>query len=98
MKGHIQLSEEANGKRIVMNLKPDGEATLFVNDKAFGTYRASWVNEPHHYIVDNVLSRCAKGDEQFDIMMESMLVIIIQRHRQEDVRQVQCFRDPIQTH
>ena len=70
MKGHIQLSEEANGKRIVMNLKPDGEATLFVNDKAFGTYRASWVNEPHHYIVDNVLSRCAKGDEQFDIMME----------------------------
>ena len=56
MKGHIQLSEEANGKRIVMNLKPDGEATLFVNDKAFGTYRASWVNEPHHYIVDNVLS------------------------------------------
>lgn len=70
MKGHIQLSEEANGKRIVMNLKPDGEATLFLNDKAFGTYRASWVNEPHHYIVDNVLSRCAKGDEQFDIMME----------------------------
>ena len=52
MKGHIQLSEEAEGKRIVMNLKPDGEATLFVNDKAFGTYRASWVNEPHHYIVD----------------------------------------------
>lgn len=70
MKGHIQLSEEAEGKRIVMNLKPDGEATLFVNDKAFGTYRASWVNESHHYIVDNVLSRCAKGDEQFDIMME----------------------------
>ena len=70
MKGHIQLSEEANGKRIVMNLKPDGEATLFVNDKAFGTYRAAWVNEPHRYIVDNVLSRCAKGDEQFDIMME----------------------------
>ena len=28
MKGHIQLSEEAEGKRIVMNLKPDGEATL----------------------------------------------------------------------
>lgn len=70
MKGHIQLGEEAVGKRIVMNLKPDGEATLFVNDEAFGTYRASWVNESHHYIVDNVLSRCAKGDEQFDIMME----------------------------
>lgn len=70
MKGHIQLGEEAVGKRIVMNLKPDGEATLFVNDEAFGTYRASWVNEPHHYLVDNVLSRCAKGDEQFDIMME----------------------------
>ncbi len=70
MKGHIQLGEEAARKRIVMNLKPDGEATLFVNDEAFGTYRASWVNEPHHYIVDNVLSRCAKGDEQFDIMME----------------------------
>ena len=45
MKGHIQLSEEANGKRIVMNLKPDGEATLFVNDKALPKQTALFL--PH---------------------------------------------------
>lgn len=70
-KGSITLPEHAKGKRIVMDLKPDGESTLFVNGKSFGTYRASWVDEPHHYVEDNVLSFCAEGGERFDLLMET---------------------------
>ena len=70
-KGSITLPERAEGERIVMDLKPDGESTLFVNGKAFGTYRASWVDEPHHFMEDNVLSFCAKEGEHFDLLMET---------------------------
>lgn len=70
-KGSITLPENAKGKRIVMDLKPDGESALFVNGKSFGTYRASWVHEPHHYVEDNVLSFCAEGGEHFDLLMET---------------------------
>jgi len=70
-RGSITLPERAKGERIVMDLKPEGESTLFVNGKAFGTYRASWVNEPHHFMEDNVLSFCAEGGERFDILMET---------------------------
>lgn len=70
-RGSITLPAEAKGQRIVMDLKPDGESALFVNGKAFGTYRASWVDEPHHFMEDNVLSFCAEGGEQFDLLMET---------------------------
>ncbi|MCI9230080.1 MAG: alpha-mannosidase [Lachnospiraceae bacterium] len=70
-KGSIALPEEAKGQRIVMDLKPQGESALFVNGKSFGTYRASWVNEPHHFMEDNVLSFCAQGGEHYDILMET---------------------------
>lgn len=70
-KGSIALPEEAKGQRIVMDLKPQGESALFVNGKSFGTYRASWVNEPHHFMEDNVLSTCAQGGEHYDILMET---------------------------
>ena len=70
-RGSITLPEQAKGQRIVMDLKPQGESTLFVNGKSFGTYRASWVNEPHHFIEDNVLSTCAEGGERFDLLMET---------------------------
>lgn len=70
-KGSICLPEGAKGQRIVMDLQPEGESTLFVNGKSFGTYRASWVLEPHHYIEDNVLTTCADGGECFEIMMET---------------------------
>ena len=69
-KGNVTLPEYAEGKRIVLNLNPSGESTLFVNDQAFGTYRADWVSEKHHYIEDNILTRSAKAGEQFEIMME----------------------------
>lgn len=70
-RGSITLPAEAKGQRVVMDLKPDGESALFVNGKAFGTYRASWVDEPHHFMEDNVLSFCAEGGEQFDLLMET---------------------------
>ncbi len=70
-RGSITLPAEAEGKRIVMDLKPDGESALFVNGEAFGTYRASWVDEPHHFMEDNVLSLCAEGGERYDLLMET---------------------------
>lgn len=70
-KGSIVLPKEAEGERIVMNLNPDGESALFVNGKAFGTYRASWVDEPHQFMEDNVLSFCAKEGERFEVLMET---------------------------
>lgn len=69
-KGNITLPEGAEGQRIVLDLNPSGESTLFVNDQAFGTYRADWVNERHHYMEDNILSRSAKAGEQYEILME----------------------------
>lgn len=38
--GEAVLSGEAAGERIVLNLAPGGESTLFVNGEPFGTYRA----------------------------------------------------------
>ena len=70
-RGSIVLPEQAKGQRIVMDLRPDGESTLFVNGRTFGTYRASWVHESHHFMEDNVLSFCAEGGEQYDLLMET---------------------------
>ena len=70
-RGSFTLPEGAKGERIVMDLKPDGESALFVNGKAFGTYRASWVYEPHHFMEDNVLCSCAEGGEHFELFMET---------------------------
>lgn len=70
-KGSVVLPKEAEGERIVMNLNPDGESVLFVNGQEFGTYRASWVDEPHQFMEDNVLSFCAKEGERFEILMET---------------------------
>ena len=70
MKGRITLPDEADGKWIVLDLKPQGESTLFVNGKAFGTYRADWISDPHHYIEDNILTSAGKAGDTYDLMME----------------------------
>ncbi len=70
-KGSVVVPECAKGKRIVMNLAPGGESTLFVNGEAFGTYRADWISDEHHYMVDNYLTRDAKPGDRFDILMET---------------------------
>ena len=70
-KGEICLPKECEGERIVLNLKPGCESTLFVNGVPFGTYRADWILEEHHYLVDNTISMCAHPGEKYTIMMES---------------------------
>ncbi len=66
----IVLPKEAVGERIVMNLNPGGESTLFVDGVPFGTRRAESVTYPHHYIVDQTLTKCAQGGEVFELAME----------------------------
>ena len=70
LKGKVTMPDEAAGKRIVIDLNPGGESTVFVNGKAFGNYRADWVREKHHFMVDNFLTREAKAGETFEIMVE----------------------------
>ena len=70
-RGKVVLPAEAEGKRIVMDLRPDGESTLFVNGQEFGTYRASWVSQKHHFIEDNVLSTVAAAGTEYEILMET---------------------------
>ncbi len=70
-KSEFTLPGEAEGKKIVLNLAPGGESTLFVNGKSFGTYRASWLGVKHQFYSDNIVSECAKAGEHFDILMET---------------------------
>ena len=65
------VPEEAKGQRIVLRLAPGGESTLFVNGAAFGTYRADWVTEAHHYYEDNFLCTDAVPGTVYDILMET---------------------------
>ena len=71
MRSKITLPAEAEGKRIVMNLVTGGETTVFVDGKSFGTYRAEWVNTPHHYIVDNCLTRSGEAGHTYDLLLEA---------------------------
>lgn len=70
LRSRVTLPEEAKGQTIVMSLDMGGEATLFVDGRAFGTRRAEWVTVEHHYICDNVLTPCAKPGERFDLLFE----------------------------
>lgn len=66
----VTLPEAAAGERIVLKLGLDTEATLFVNDKAFGTYRADWIDEPHHYMEDNYLTASGVPGQVYEVYME----------------------------
>ena len=70
-KGSVILPKAAEGKRIVMNLDAGGESTVFVNGKAFGNYRAAWVDEPHQFIEDNCLAVSGKEGDTYEILMET---------------------------
>ena len=69
-RGRVCLPEEARGRTIVMQLELGGEATLFVNGRAFGTRRAGWVTVPHHAVCDNILTRCGQPGDRFDLLFE----------------------------
>ena len=71
LRGDIALDERACGQRIVMNLQAGGEATLFVDGEAFGTRRAEWVREAHHYLCDQVLTACGRPGQRFHLLMEA---------------------------
>lgn len=64
------LPEEADGERIVLDLKPGGEAALFLNGREFGTYRAGWVEEKHHFLEDNFITNCAVSGTEYTLYME----------------------------
>nr|WP_308626945.1 glycoside hydrolase family 38 C-terminal domain-containing protein [uncultured Eisenbergiella sp.] len=70
-RGVVRLPDRAQGERIVLHLQPGGESCLFVNGTEFGTFRADWIEEPHHYMVDNTLTRCAAAGDTYEICMET---------------------------
>lgn len=70
LRAEITLPPQAQGKVIVMDLNPGGEATLFVNGSEFGTRRAIWVTVPHHSIQDNILSESGKAGDRFSLLCE----------------------------
>lgn len=67
----VTIPEEAEGRRIVLNLLPGGESTVFVDGREYGTYRADWVRQPHHFMEDNTLAREAKAGQTYEIYMET---------------------------
>jgi len=71
LRGEIELPKKAAGQMIVMDLRQGGEATVFVDGKAFGTRRAEWVSVPHHYICDQVLTKNAKPGEKHHLLIEA---------------------------
>ncbi|MDO4866112.1 MAG: glycoside hydrolase family 38 C-terminal domain-containing protein [Clostridia bacterium] len=71
MRGRVVLPEAAVGKRVVMNLNTGGETTVFVDGRSFGTYRAPWIQYPHHYIVDNCLTPGGEAGRAYDIVLEA---------------------------
>ena len=70
-RGDIRLDERAEGKPIVMDILTGGEATVFVNGEVFGTRRAEWVTERHHYICDQVLTPCGQAGDTFHLLLEA---------------------------
>ena len=71
MHGKVTLPPEAAGKRINMNLLTVGETTVFVDGQSFGTYRADWVETPHHFLVDNCLTVSGEAGRTYDILLEA---------------------------
>lgn len=69
--GDVHLTERAAGERIVLDLKPGGESTLFVDGQEFGTYRADWIAKSHHYLVDNTIAINAQPGKSYQIAMET---------------------------
>lgn len=67
----LELDTRADGKMIVMDLHTGGEAMVFVNGCEFGTRRAEWVKERHHYICDQILTEKAKSGDRFEIVLEA---------------------------
>ena len=70
LKACVTLPEDSAGCAIVLDLGFSGEATLFVNGTAFGTKRAEWITQAHHYMVDNFLTDKAVPGMQYNLLIE----------------------------
>ncbi len=70
-RGDICLDERAAGHQIVLDVCSGGEAMVLVDGELFGCRRADWVRPEHHYYCDAILSRCAKGDERYHLLLEA---------------------------
>ncbi|MDO4484000.1 MAG: hypothetical protein Q4C54_06090 [Clostridia bacterium] len=70
-RGDITLDERAAGQIIVMDIRTGGEATVFVNGQPFGTRRAEWVKQAHHYICDQVLTVSGTPGAKFHLLFEA---------------------------
>ncbi len=71
MRAEIMLPPAAKGKWIAMDLPTGGESTLFVDGKSFGTRRADWVQVPHHYIIDNWLTKDGEPGRRYQLLIEA---------------------------
>ena len=71
MRGDIVLDARAEGQRIVMSLEPGGEATLYLDGEVFGTRRAEWVSEKHHFLCDQWITLSGKAGQRFHLLMEA---------------------------
>lgn len=73
-RGWVTLPDRAEGQRIVMDLRPGGESTLFVNGVEFGTYRSEQIaslGERYHFMEDNFLTREGSAGAEYEILMET---------------------------
>jgi len=71
MRSKVTLPPEAQGKRIVMDLATGYETTVFVDGVSFGTYRSDWVRIPHHYLVDNYITKSGEAGRTYELLMEA---------------------------
>ncbi|MEG0767376.1 MAG: alpha-mannosidase, partial [Clostridia bacterium] len=71
MRGNFELPKEAEGQRIVMDIRTGGESTLFVDGQAFGTRRAEWVKAPHHFLCDPVWTTGGRAGQTFHLLLEA---------------------------
>lgn len=62
---------EGSAPRYALNLPVGSEATLFLDGQAFGTYRADWVVDPLHYIVDNFLPADEPAGTTHELLVEA---------------------------
>ncbi|NLJ64764.1 MAG: alpha-mannosidase [Christensenellaceae bacterium] len=65
------LPDSAKEERIVLELNTGWESTVYLNGKPFGTVRGGDIRYPHHYLVDQTIVHSAKGDERFEIALET---------------------------
>ena len=71
---YFTLPEEAKGRRVVLKLGFHAEATLYIDGETYGTLRtehgASMVAEPHHFLVDNYVTRSGEPGRGYEVVAE----------------------------